>query len=123
MKPNAVSRRQSELSGRRAEWLAAILMTFKGFLIIHRRFKAPNGEIDLIAKRGKLLVFAEVKARAQIDSAIMAVTNTNRRRISAAAGMFLSRHPHLAQMDMRYDIIAIAPWRFRHITNAWQDDP
>ncbi|GJL94430.1 MAG: UPF0102 protein [Hyphococcus sp.] len=122
MKATPQSRRRSEAAGRRAEWLAAFLMMAKGFSIVRRRFKAPNGEIDLIAKRGKLLVFVEVKSRAQLDSAIEAVTHTNRRRVSNAAGMFLAHNPDLAQMDMRYDIIAIAGWRMRHLTNAWQDD-
>ena len=113
-------RRRAEKSGRGAERLAAIILMLKGFSILARRFKAPTGEIDLIVRRGRLLVFVEVKARASLDAATDAVSATARRRIEAAAGAFLARHPDLAQMDMRYDIFAVAGWRTRHIPDAWR---
>ncbi len=115
-------RQRAETKGRRAEHLAAWFLRLKGFSILQQRYKAPNGEIDLVAKRGRLIAFVEVKARTSIDDAIWAVTDRNRRRVSAAASAFCARHPHLADSTMRYDIIAIAGWRLQHLTNAWQDD-
>ncbi len=120
-RPASHARRRAEKSGRRSEWLAAQFLRLKGFSIIATRVKTPGGEIDIIARRGKLAVFAEVKARADADTAIMAVTDRARRRISAAAAMFLSRRPDLADCDIRYDIVAVAGWRLRHIANAWRD--
>lgn len=114
-------RRRAEAAGRRSEWLAAMVLRCKGFSILARRYKAPVGEIDLIARRGGLLIFAEVKARASLDDAAGAVTYAARRRIAAAAAAFLARHPHLAQSDMRYDILAVAGWRWRHIPGAWRE--
>jgi putative endonuclease len=114
-------RRRAEAAGRRSERLAALVLRAKGFSIIARRYKAPVGEIDLIARRGRLLAFVEVKARARLDDAAGAVTHTARRRIGAAAAAFLARHPHLAQSDMRYDIFAVAGWRWRHIASAWRE--
>lgn len=119
--PARRARRRAEKSGRRAEWLAAQFLRLKGFSLIARRYKTPGGEIDLIAKRGRLVVFTEVKARAGFDDAIFAVTPAAQRRISAAAAMFLARHPALADSQMRYDIIAVAGWRIRHIADAWRD--
>jgi len=113
-------RRRAERSGRGAEQLAALLLRFKGFSVLARRFKAPVGEIDLVVRRGRLLVFVEVKARQSLDAATDAVSATTRRRIQAAADAFLARRPHLAQSDMRYDIIAVAGWRMRHIPDAWR---
>jgi putative endonuclease len=51
-------------AGISAESRAAVFLMAKGFRIVARRWKSPAGEIDLIARRGRLLVFAEVKARA-----------------------------------------------------------
>jgi len=118
----ARDRRKAETSGRRAEWVAGLALTLKGFRIIARRYKTPAGEIDLVARRGGLLIFVEVKARERLEDAIEAVTQGNWRRVNKAAGLFLSRHPHLATQDMRYDIIALGRWRLRHIIDAWRPD-
>lgn len=100
---------------------AEAILRAKGFAILARRFRSPLGEVDLIAKRGALLIFAEVKARDSLASAAAAVSKANERRVSAAASMFLARRADLAQCDMRYDMIAIAGWRWRHIKTAWLD--
>ena len=114
-------RRKAEKAGRRAERLAAVLLMLKGFAILERRLKNPAGEIDLVARRGKLLVFVEVKARPRLDDAVEAVGPRNRSRVAAAADMHLSRRPALAECLRRYDIIAVAGWRLRHIPDAWRD--
>lgn len=118
---NQADRRRAEAAGRRSEWLAAMVLQCKGFSILARRYKAPTGEIDLIARRGRLIAFVEVKTRADLDDAAGAVTPMARRRIGAAAAAFLARHPHLAQSDMRYDIMAVAGWRWRHVADAWRE--
>ena len=113
-------RRAAETAGRRAEILASILLRLKGYTVLHRRYRAPSGEIDLIARRGNLLAFVEVKHRAILEDAIGAVSAQARRRIERAADMFVAKNSALAQCDMRYDIVAIAGWRVRHISNAWR---
>ena len=115
------ARRRAEKAGRRSEHLAAFWLRLKGFSILAQREKTPGGEIDIVAKRGKLVAFVEVKARANADAAVMAVTAKARRRICTAARMFLARRRGLADCDVRYDIIAVAGWRIRHIVNAWRD--
>ena len=114
-------RQQAERKGRRAEWIAAALLTLKGFSVIDRRVKNPAGEIDLVARRGGLVVFVEVKARADLNDAVEAVGPRNRARVAAAAGLYLSRRARLAECMRRYDIIAVAGWRLRHIPDAWRD--
>lgn len=113
-------RRRAETAGRRAERFAHVLLRLKGFRILARRFKAGPGEIDLIARRGRLVAFVEVKARAQLDDALGAVSPRARRRIIAAADAYLARNPHLAECDLRYDIVAVAGARWRHVANAWR---
>lgn len=115
------SRRRAEQAGRRAELAAAIYLRCLGFSILATRARTPSGEIDLVARRGRLLVFAEVKQRRRLDDAVFAVTPAARRRIENAAKSWLSLHPRLAGGMIRYDIIAIAGWRLRHVRDAWRD--
>ena len=116
------SRQRAEAAGRWSERIAGLLLRLKGFAILEARYKTPVGEIDLVAKRGNLVAFVEVKARPTTEEALGAVSHHARRRIIAAADAFVSRHPHLAHCDMRYDIIAVAGWRMKHVTNAWRSD-
>lgn len=117
----ADARRAAERAGRRAEQLAALHLRLCGFTILARRFKCPAGEIDIVARRGRLLVLAEVKARADADAALIAVTAKARRRIEAAGRAFLSRHPRLADCGLRYDIIAVSGLSVRRFADAWRE--
>ena len=93
----------------------------KGFRIVARRWKSPVGEIDLIARRGRLLVFAEVKARARLDDAAESLSERQRRRIAAAAEIWLAANPDDAVRDIRFDAILVAPGRLpRHIPAAFE---
>lgn len=121
MREPSEKRARAERSGRRAETLAAWTYRFKGFEIVDRRFKAAGGEIDLVARKGALLVFVEVKRRAGIDDALFAVTFKNRRRMEQAVKSWLAKHPKLAQSDIRYDIAAVAGWEVKIAAGAWRD--
>ena len=114
-------RRGAERKGRRAEYLAALAYMSRGFQVIARRFRTPLGEIDLVAKRGDLLVFAEVKARARDDDAVEAVSARARRRIEGAARTFLAHRPDLANAGVRFDIAAARGWRVRILADAWRE--
>jgi putative endonuclease len=48
---------------------------------VARRWRSPVGEVDIVARRRQVLVFVEVKARAQLDSAAESVTERQQRRI------------------------------------------
>ena len=67
-------RRQAERKGRIAEICAAGLLLLKGYRILARRFKTPQGEVDLILRKRNALVCVEVKARADLGAALEAVT-------------------------------------------------
>lgn len=104
-----------------AEQLAAWGLRFRGYSIIACRYKTPVGEIDLVARKGDTLVFVEVKARADLSTALQAVTPRMRARISRAATYFLAQHSEHAQLGVRFDVIAVAPpCRWRHLDNAWR---
>lgn len=104
-----------------AESRAAAFLMVKGFRILARRWKSPVGEIDIIARRGRLLVFVEVKARARLDDAAESVTGRQQRRIAAAAEAWLASHPDADIRDIRFDAILVAPGRLpRHIASAFE---
>ncbi len=74
-----------------------------------------------MARRGNLLIFVEVKARASFDDAAYSVTPRQQRRIAAAAAIWLADHDGDAQCDMRFDAILVAPRRWpRHIEAAFE---
>ncbi len=107
--------------GRNAERLAAWLLTLKGYRILARRFASPVGEIDLIARRGDLLLFVEVKRRDSFESGAAALRPAQRRRISRAAEAFLRDRPQLARLRLRFDLVLVAPGRLpRHLPDAWR---
>lgn len=107
--------------GLSAESRAAAYLIAKGYRIVARRFRSPVGEIDIVARRGRVLVFAEVKARARLDDAAEAVTDRGKRRIAAAAGAWLAEHPDDAQCNIRFDAVLVAPGRLpRHIEAAFE---
>lgn len=107
--------------GRRAERLAAWWLRLKGYHILARGFRVGAGEIDLVARRGRVLALVEVKARDSMAQALDAVGPTQRARIARAAAAFLQRHPELAGLDVRYDAVLISPGRWpRHVTDAWR---
>ena len=106
--------------GHRAELLALLSLMLKGYLPLYRRYRTPVGEIDLILRRGKTLVFVEVKARPTHDNAAHAVHITNQSRVVRAAQYFLSRHPSCAAYEMRFDVCLIAWYSWpQHRTHAF----
>lgn len=114
-------RKDAFLRGVSAEGRASLYLAAKGYRTIARRWKSPAGEIDLVVKRGKLIVFVEVKARADLDTAAESVFVRQRRRIVASAEAWLATHPEHAGYDLRFDAILIAPKRLpRHIEAAFE---
>ncbi len=107
--------------GLSAESRAAAYLIAKGYRIVARRFRTPVGEIDIVARRRDVLVFAEVKARARLDDAAEAVTERGKRRIVAAAEAWLAAHPDDVNSNIRFDAVLVAPGRIpRHIPAAFE---
>ncbi|MGO9422334.1 YraN family protein [Roseiarcus sp.] len=114
-------RRVAHLFGLKAETIAAILLTLKGYSIVARRYAANGGEIDLIARRGRAIAFVEVKARADLDAAADTITPGKRRRIARAARAWLSRNPWAVDFTLRGDAVFVAPGRLpRHLPAAYR---
>jgi len=106
--------------GLSAESRAAAYLIAKGYRIVARRFRSPVGEIDIVARRRGTLIFVEVKARERLDDAAEAVIVRQQRRIVAAAEMWLASHPDDINLDMRFDVMLVAPKSLpRHIEAAF----
>ena len=113
----------ARLSGRRAEWRAALLLMLKGYRILGFRLKTPQGEIDLLALRGRTLAVVEVKQRATLEAALECVSHDQRRRLRRAGLAIAQRRPGLKDAFVRLDLVALAPRRWpRHIVDAWRND-
>jgi putative endonuclease len=107
-------------TGISAESKACVYLIAKGYRILARRFRTPQGEIDVVARHRNGLVFVEVKAREVLDDAAHAVTPRQRARIIAAAEAWLMTHPDHANLDCRFDVILIAPKHLpRHLKAAF----
>src|SRR5437867_11111807 len=111
-------RRAAFRLGLSAETRAAALMLAKGYRIVARRWKSPVGEVDLVVRRGRALVFVEVKARDRLDDAAEAVTVRQRRRIIAGAQAWLARHPADVTCNIRFD--AVLRSEERRVGKVWR---
>lgn len=114
-----MSRAERERRGRRGETLAAWYLRLTGWRILARRVKTPRGEVDLVARRGRMVAFVEVKWRANAAELDFAIDAYRLRRVAAAAEAIGSRFVREGD-SQRIDVLLLAPGRLpRHIVNAW----
>jgi putative endonuclease len=115
-------RRAAYRRGHAGERLAALRLMLAGYRILARRYRTKVGEIDLVARRGDVVAFVEVKRRGELATGLEAVTPQARIRIRRAAELYLRRNPAHAERALRFDVIVITPWAWpRHIVDAWRD--
>ena len=109
----------AEAKGRKGEMLAANYLRLKGWSSLARRLKTPRGEVDLVARRGKLVAFVEVKWRARAEDLDFAIDERRLARVAAAAEILGASYMQDGD-DMRIDVLLLAPGQLpRHIANAW----
>lgn len=113
-------RRATYLRGRSGETLALIALMLKGYRPLARRFSAAGGEIDLILRRGGVIAFVEVKARASLREAQEAIDGRKRARFSRAVRAWIARNPRRAGSTFRADAVFVAPraWPV-HVADAF----
>ena len=124
---NSEKGRQSHNRGHFAETKAALFLRLKGYGIVERNFKPPRGtgagEIDLIAKKGKVLVFVEVKLRQTETAAAESLSSAVRDRRVKGAEYYLMLHPEMADSDIRFDVVLMTPHGLpKHIPNAFMQE-
>ena len=112
-----MKRQRAERGGRRAERLAAWWLRLKGWHILAMRARTPVGEVDLVARRGRILAFIEVKARSTEAGAALALDEYRLRRVVAAAQALTARYARPGD-DIRVDALFLVPWRLpKHLVN------
>ncbi len=115
------ARRRAWRRGLWAESACVFALMLRGYRILGRRLRSPVGEIDILARRGPVLAVIEVKARDDPDLAAEAVGARQRERLMRAAGWVVAGRPDLAALDLRFDVMLVAPWRLpRHVVDAWR---
>ena len=115
------TRRKAYRRGHRGEWLAALALMLKGYRIVAHRYRTKLGEIDLIARRGDLVLIVEVKVRASLLEAMDAIAYQSERRIEDAADLWLARQPDFGRLSVRFDMVAVLPRRWPvHVPNVFQ---
>ncbi len=116
--------------GRWGEETAARYLVGRGYEIVVRNWRCPEGELDLVAKQGDTWVFVEVKARRQhaFGAPEDSLTAAKRLKLQRAAWAFLGAHQAL-EADWRIDVIAIDQAsggdlaRLDHYLNAIDEQP
>lgn len=115
------ARQTGHARGIDAEAIAARLLEEDGFAILARRARTPAGELDLVAHRGPLLAFIEVKRRRTLADAAAALAPRQRARLLAAAECWLAANPAHAAGAMRFDVIVVdAAGAARRVADAFR---
>jgi putative endonuclease len=114
--------------GKWGERRAARYLEDRGFVVLQTNFRCRVGEIDIVAREGADLVFAEVKTRADLLYGLPceAVTEQKQRQLARVAEVYLAMHPHAPLAEdarLRFDVIEILTrggraW-IRHIREAF----
>ena len=117
---------EKDQRARAGENVAAQYLVSKGFTILHRNLRFPEGELDFVAKLTKTLVFIEVKTRKseEFGKPYHSVSEQKQRRQVAMANRFISIC-RLHNVPVRFDVVSIVlspgqPANIEHIENAFQ---
>lgn len=116
--------------GRAAEAAAASYLQEHGWILLGRNVRVGRGELDLIARRGPVLAFIEVKARrsAACGAPEDAVDARKRRQVARLAELWLAARPWALRgvTDVRFDVVAVdaavRPPEVRHLAAAFTLD-
>lgn len=114
-----MSRAEAEARGRRGETMACWFLRLKGWRIVAQRQKVRGGEVDIIARRGDILAFVEVKWRRRAADLDTAIDAYRLRRVVTAARILGPRYAR-ATDSQQIDVILLAPGQWpRHLSNVW----
>ena len=113
-------------AGHFAETIALLFLRLKGYRFVAKNFitgKGTNaGEVDLIMRHHKTLVFIEVKKRKTTQKALYAISSKQQMRLTKGAISFVKSHPEYQNYQLRFDAVIFSANRFpKHIQNAWSN--
>ena len=127
--PNRSHREESERQGRKAETRVAVYLRLRGYKIRESRFKTAHGEVDLIAQKGNIIAFVEVKQRSTQIGIDESMDWRTEHRIMTAAEIWVERNfDNLPEgFEMRFDFASIlgpvsSLCRGQYLKNAFRPD-
>jgi putative endonuclease len=104
-------------TGAEAERRARRHYRLRGYRILAENAWAGGHELDLVVRRGRTLLFCEVKAKGGVGygSPEEMVGREKQRRLRRAAEAWLASHPELADLDATFEVVAVTDGRIRRI--------
>ena len=104
-----------------AERRAAWWYRLHGYRILDTNVWLGGGELDIVARRGRCLVFCEVKSKTGdgFGDPLEMVGAVKARRVRRAAEAWLARHPEAQGLAVRFDVIADRAGRIEHVPDAF----
>lgn len=107
--------------GAQYEARAAEYLERRGYRILSRNYRSRTGEIDIVARDGEYLVFAEVKYRGggACGSALEAVDYRKQQSIIRTARFYMYQHGYGTEASCRFDVVAIEGERVTLLKNAF----
>jgi putative endonuclease len=111
----------SNRSGRAAEWRAVWWYRLRGYRILERNAWAGGHELDVVVRRGRRLIFCEVKEKGgdRFGDPLEMVDEEKQRRLRLAAENWLARHPESAGLRVSFDVMAVRDGRLRRVAEAF----
>lgn len=116
-----MARSNSSSSGRKGEERAAAFLQAAGMPIIARNVRSKDGEIDIIAQDGEVIVFAEVKTWSSysFENIEYSINKQKQYRIIQTAKHFLDANRDYSNMSIRFDVVFISPNSITHLKSAF----
>ena len=110
----------STLPGRRAEARAAWWYRLRGYRVLERNAWAGGYELDLVVRRGRRLVFCEVKEKRgdRFGAPEEMVGGEKQRRLRRAGAAWLAAHPEARGLRVEFDVVAVQQGRLRRLAGA-----
>ena len=93
----------------------------RGYRILARNAWAGGHELDVVARRGRRLIFCEVKEKGgdRFGDPLEMVDEEKQRRLRLAADSWLARHPEVGDLKVSFDVIAVREGRLQRIAQAF----
>ena len=100
---------------------AARWYRLRGYRILGRNVWAGGHELDVIARRGRRIVFCEVKSKGGpgFGDPLEMVTPEKQRRLRRAAEAWLLEHPDASRLSLSFDVVAVRDGRLTHVSQAF----
>ncbi len=108
-------------TGARAERRARLFYVLRGYRVLGANVRPGGVEVDLILRRGRRVVFCEVKAKLgeRFGDPVEMVGEEKQRRLRRGAEAWLAEHPEAAAWEVRFDVVAVTPRGVRRVASAF----